>query len=131
MRFNIAECVLKALRTEGYDLDYGRYAGRDMRCAYQLMVENLGGSQVFATVSPVIDQPLTQNLDLETSEQEIHNEHEARRRAHELDYALSLYGLKVGNIVGHMPGFNPENKSRKPVETPAWMNSSLERSFQH
>jgi hypothetical protein len=100
MRYNIAECALSALQSQGYELSFGAFSGNDMRCTYQLVLENMGGSQVRVEVSPIEDQPLIQNLDLQTNEREAITEHEVLQRLSELKQALRWFGLGIGVIVG-------------------------------
>lgn len=123
MRFSVAECVLTALRTQGYELSFGGFLWSDMRNPYQMTMGNLGGSQVFVTVSQIPQQPLNQFLELETNDQEALSEFEIRRRSDEIETALSLFGLNVGLITGPDSVFNPVVKNRRQASNPGWQKS--------
>lgn len=96
VRFNIADCVVKALENQGFILSDGRYEDHDQRSAYQVDLKHIDGSEVTVHVSP-IDGEIGRNvIDLETKQPELRTENELKQRAREVAASLANYGLQVG-----------------------------------
>jgi hypothetical protein len=97
VRFNIADCVVKALENQGFVLSNGHYEDHDQRSAYQVDLKHIDGSEVTVHVSP-IDGEIGRNvIDLETKQPELRTENELKQRAREVAVSLAQYGLQVGN----------------------------------
>jgi hypothetical protein len=95
IRYNIAECVVEALKEQGFVLYDSYYDGDDQRLPYQTALQNLDGSRVFITVSPSNEEPFTNSIDIISQDYEIRTEHELRQRAAALQKALEVHGLQV------------------------------------
>jgi hypothetical protein len=96
LRYNIAECVVEALREQGFAVQAGGYQERDMRSGYQAVVQHLDGSEVMLLVSGERGEVGRSQLDLYSLDRGMRTAHELRQRVKEMAASLRSRGLEVG-----------------------------------
>jgi hypothetical protein len=111
LRVNIAQIVVQALATQGYELANSCFEAGDERTAYQANLINYEGSQILVQVDPVSDRQASNELNLFASDAQTKTAHELRQRALEIRRALQVSGLEVGLITATM-----ENPIKSPNE---------------
>jgi len=119
IRFNIANCVVKALLEQGFKIVVGNYTGRDQRGSYQALLRHIDGSEVVIQVSE-LDGEIGQNqIDIETQNAYLYSEHELRQRAKEMATSLSNYGLQVGKVpIPNLQSNYPNGSEATKVNSP-------------
>ncbi|MDR3575553.1 MAG: hypothetical protein P4L50_16970 [Anaerolineaceae bacterium] len=97
LRINIADVVIQALASQGFEIQESLYSNDDMRKSYCARLGNLEGSQVVVKISPIQSEPGQNQLHLHSLDAGKRTQHELQQRAVEISHALRQYGLKVGN----------------------------------
>ena len=95
LRFNVAELVVKALGSQGYDVEAGVYEGNDPRNAYVAKVKNRAGSEVVSVISPMADSCGKSRVSIHSYEETYLGEETRRQRAKNVAMMLSEEGLQV------------------------------------
>lgn len=96
LRINIADVVVDALRSQGFELQDASYHNDDMRKPYRVRLRNREGSEILVQVSP---HPGELERNEVTWQSQDHCEltyHELEQRGREITYALKRWGLRVG-----------------------------------
>jgi hypothetical protein len=96
LRYNIAACVVDALREQGFEVQAGGYQERDMRGGYRAVVQHLDGSEVMLQVSGETGEVGRSQLDLYSLDRGMRTAHELRQRVKEMAASLRARGLEVG-----------------------------------
>jgi hypothetical protein len=96
LRINIADVVVQALATQGFEIQESLYSNDDMRKSFCARLRNLEGSEVVVKISPIQGEPGQNDLHLHSLDAAQRSEHELHQRALEISQALRQYGLKVG-----------------------------------
>ncbi len=100
VRFNIAECVVGALKEQGFTLENSEYGGDDMRNQYSMVLADFEGNEVSIEISPVPGEIIDHNLEMVSHDKDLRTEHELRQRGKELATSLRGFGLQIGRISG-------------------------------
>ena len=95
VRFNVAELVVKALGSQGYDVEAGVYEGNDPRNAYVAKVKNRAGSEVVSVISPVADSCGKSRVSIHSYDETYVGEETLRQRSKDVAKLLSEEGLQV------------------------------------
>lgn len=98
LRINIADIVIRALTTQGFDLAEAHYLDDDQSQAYTARVVNAEGAEVVIQVEPVTGSGLKSKLSLENHDSVERTQNELKRRAEEIRKTLSAFGLHTGTI---------------------------------
>jgi len=96
LRINIADVVVQALASQGFEIQEYLYSNDDMRKSFCVRLRNLEGSEVIVKISPIQGEPGQNDLHLHSLDAAQRTEHELRQRAFEISQALRQYGLIVG-----------------------------------
>jgi hypothetical protein len=96
LRINIADVVVQALASQGFEIQQSLYSNDDMRKSYSARLKNLEGSEVVVKISPIQGEPGQNDLHLHSLDAAQRTEHELHQRALEISQALHQYGLQVG-----------------------------------
>lgn len=123
--YNLAECFVLALGSQGFELFFARYANDDQRQPYVTGFRNLEGSQINVQITPMPKEPQRHTIDLFLNDSHIRTEHEERQRIKALRSALQAYGLQVsafrnlaetGTAAQEPPLYLPQNgRQMQPV----------------
>src|SRR5271157_52273 len=95
LRINIADVVVQALASQGFEVQQSLYSDNDMRKSFCARLGNLEGSEVIVKISPIQGEPGQNQLHLHSLDAAQHTEHELHQRALEISTALRQYGLHV------------------------------------
>jgi len=97
LRINIADVVVQALASQGFEIQESLYSNDDMRKSFSAKLGNLEGSQVIVKISPIQGEPGQNQLHLHSLDAARRTEHELHQRAVEISQALRQFGLHVGS----------------------------------
>lgn len=119
LRINIADVVVQALATQGFEIQESLYSNDDMRKSFSARLRNLEGSEVIVKISPVQGEAGQNNLHLHSLDAAQRTEHELHQRALEISKALRQYGLQVSS--SHNPSSQIHSnpiplKKREPIQ---------------
>jgi hypothetical protein len=98
IKINIAYVAMKALESHGFSLDNASYRNDDMRDAFSAVLNGLDGSNIILEISPDPDGNSTNNLSVETRNDNIHSEHEYLLRWQEICGSLQEVGVNIGQV---------------------------------
>ncbi len=118
VRYNIAECVVNALKEQGFNLEGSAYQSDDMRNAYEMMLMDFQGNEVSIEIAPIPGEVIDHNLEMVSLDKELRTEHELRQRGRELASTLRTFGLQVGRVSGvpvELPAEPPTAKPSQPA----------------
>jgi len=125
LRINIADLIVSALSTQGFDIEEGGYAGEDMRRDYSARLVSIDGSEVVVQVKPTPGQDVENELHLISLDANQRSEHELRQRSVEIQKTLDQHGLNVSEFrtpsrsgsgqVQRLPARNVQQQIRSSV----------------
>lgn len=99
LRLNIADRVLSALGSQGYNLDGAFFEGDDSREPYAARLFAMDGAEILVRVDPIPDQAPKNELHLIAQDHQDKTMHEMRQRALEVQRALRQAGMDVGRLM--------------------------------
>jgi hypothetical protein len=98
LRFNIAQIVVQALETQGFNLEEARFNRSDYRDAFTATTRNLSGNEVVVTIDPSPNLAEGGKLHIASTDSTLITEHELLQRNQEIFKAIDEAGLDVSNI---------------------------------
>lgn len=98
IKINIAYVAMRTLEKHGFSLDGASYQNGDMRNSFSAILNGLDGSNIILEISPDPDGNATNNLSLETRNDNIHTQHEYLLRWQQICGALEEVGVHVGQV---------------------------------
>jgi hypothetical protein len=98
LRFNIAQIVVQALETQGFNLEEARFNRSDYRDAFTATTRNLSGNEVVVTIDPSPNLEEGGKLHIASTDGTLITEHELLQRNREIFKAIDDAGLDVSNI---------------------------------
>jgi hypothetical protein len=113
LRFNIAQIVVQALETQGFNLEEAQFNRSDYRDSFTAKTRNLSGNEVVVTIDPTPDIEEGGKLHIHSTDGEQITEHELLQRNQEIFQAIQAAGLDVSNIQASSSGMNDVRK-RQP-----------------
>ncbi|HSQ18028.1 MAG TPA: hypothetical protein VLM83_10035, partial [Anaerolineales bacterium] len=122
LRMNIASLAMKALKTQGYQIEQAGYEEEDMRGEYRVQMVDIEGSRIVIKVEPKPGAVADTELHVYANDQAKRTPHEMRQRAREIERSLSGAGLMVGELTQEEAGVQHRrtiresaDQNRKPV----------------
>jgi hypothetical protein len=122
LRVNIASLAMKALKTQGYQIEQAGYEEEDMRGMYRVQMVDIEGSRIVIKVEPKAGAVADTELHVYANDQAKRTPHEMRQRAREIERSLSGAGLMVGELTQEEPRTQHRrairesaDQNRKPV----------------
>ncbi|HPH95469.1 MAG TPA: hypothetical protein PKW33_05975 [Anaerolineaceae bacterium] len=97
MRVNIADLIVTSLTRQGYGIRSAGFSQADMRCQYDLTLENPDGGVVQVHVIPQSSKSPRHELILDARNDSVQSEYELRRRTQEILSSLHQFGISVQN----------------------------------
>lgn len=111
MRVNIADLIVSSLSHQGYAIQSAGFSQADMRCQYDLTLENPDGGIVQVHVIPLSSRSSRHELVLDSRNDAVQSEHELRRRANEILASLRQFGISAQDVSDES---TPENRQETP-----------------
>ncbi len=116
MRMNIASLAMKALKTQGYQIEQAGYEEEDMRGEYRVQMMDIEGSRIVIKVEPKPGAVADTELHVYANDQAKRTPHEMRQRAREIERSLSGAGLMLGELTQEETGTQHRRAIRESAE---------------
>ena len=111
LRFNIAQIVVDALETQGFQLQTAAYDSQDFRRGFSAAVRNFSGNEVVVYIDPDQVEMESGMVRIENRDAAALTEHELLQRNREIFSAIQSYGLEVSDIkAANLPPSDPTYK---------------------
>ena len=116
LRMNIASLAMKALKTQGYQIEQAGYEEEDMRGEYRVQMVDIEGSRIVIKVEPKAGAVADTELHVFANDQAKRTPHEMRQRAREIERSLSGAGLMVGELTPEEAGIHNRRAMRERAD---------------
>jgi len=109
LKINVAYLAMKALEKHGFSLDSAQFDNDDQRDAFSAQLLGIDGSHILLHVTPTENNLKTNNLIVQTLDDNIHTEDEFIHRWQEINLSLQQAGVEIGPV--HIGSDSLENQN--------------------